>query len=331
MKLSIIIPIFRTESTLSRCIDSVLSQSFTDYEILLIDDGSTDRCPELCNQYAKADPRVKVFHQKHAGLSEARNTGIQHAQGEFITFIDSDDEIEKNTLQKLMADLKADPEIDILEYPALERIGHPTQEKMLKLAPRNYENGLEYWFDCQAFKHTYAWNKVYRKSLFEHVRFPASIAFEDAHILPVLIGILPYDKEGHCLNPKIRTTNVGLYKYYWNEDGITANAHEKELQDLYDAHDKTFNRLVWTLKFNPDLFTRYNKGLQAFMLQILNILLDLYELRGYETNIPSLVKELPDILDLTVITSVKLNVLSLIGYRRLCKLSKLIHKIRSSH
>lgn len=331
MKLSIIIPVFRTESTLSRCVDSVLSQSFTDYEILLIDDGSTDRCPELCDQYAASDARIKVFHQENAGLSEARNTGIQHAQGEFITFIDSDDELEEDTLRKLMLDLEKHPEIDLLEYPVMERIGHPTKEKLLHITPQNYQNGLEYWFDARAFNHTYAWNKIYRRNLFDHVKFPASKAFEDAYILPLLIGLLPYDKEEHTLSPKIRTTNVGLYKYYWNENGITANAEEKELYDLYSAHDKTFNRLIWTLKFDPDLFVKYRKGLQAFMEQILNILLTLYEIKGYETATPSLVRELPDILDLTVITSLKLNVLSFIGYKRLCKLNKFIHQIHRSH
>lgn len=330
MKLSIIIPVFRTESTLERCIDSVLRQSFTDYEILLIDDGSTDRCPELCDQYAASDARICVFHQENAGLSEARNTGIKHAQGEFITFIDSDDEIEEDTLRKLMLDLEKHPEIDLLEYPVMERIGHPTKEKLLHITPQNYHDGLEYWFEAQAFNHTYAWNKIYRRELFDQVKFPASKAFEDAYTLPLLIGLLPYDKEGHTLSPKIRTTNVGLYKYHWNENGITANAEEKELHDLYLAHDITFNRLIWTLKFNPDLFIKYRNGLQAFMTQILNILLNLYEVNGYEPSTPSLVKELPDILDLTVITSVKLNVLSFIGYKRLCKLNKFIHQIYRS-
>lgn len=327
MKLSIIIPVFRTESTLSRCVDSVLRQSFTDYEILLIDDGSTDRCPELCDQYAASDARITAIHQKNAGLSEARNTGIKHAQGEFITFIDSDDEIEEDTLRKLMLDLEKHPEIDLLEYPVMERIGHPTKEKQLHLTPVNYHNGLEYWFGGEAFKHTYAWNKIFRRHLFDHVKFPANKAFEDAYTLPLLIGLLPYDKEGHTLSPKIRTTNVGLYKYHWNEDGITANAEEKELYDLYLAHDETFKRVIWTLKFNPDRFIEYRKGLQSFMEQILNILLDLYEIKGYESTTPSLFKELPDILDLTVITSIKLNVLSFIGYKRLCQLNKFLHQI----
>ena len=91
MKLSIVIPVYQVAATLSRCVESVLAQSFSDYEMILIDDGSTDGSSKICDDYAETDHRVKVIHQQNAGLSAARNAGLRVAKGAYITFIDSDD------------------------------------------------------------------------------------------------------------------------------------------------------------------------------------------------------------------------------------------------
>lgn len=93
--ISIIVPVYNAEYTLNRCLDSILNQTFSDWELFLIDDGSTDRSTELCNQYASKDQRIKVFHKKNGGVSSARNIGLSHAKGKWITFVDSDDEIPK--------------------------------------------------------------------------------------------------------------------------------------------------------------------------------------------------------------------------------------------
>ena len=92
MKLSIIIPVYDVEATLNQCVESVVTQDYNDFELLLIDDGSLDKCPQICDRWASKDKRIRVVHQKNGGLSDARNTGIELAQGDYITFIDSDDE-----------------------------------------------------------------------------------------------------------------------------------------------------------------------------------------------------------------------------------------------
>lgn len=94
--ISIIIPVYNAEKTLSRCVNSILNQTFQDWELLLIDDGSTDRSGELCDEYASKDQRIKVFHKTNGGVSSARNIGLDYAKGEWITFIDSDDYIYDN-------------------------------------------------------------------------------------------------------------------------------------------------------------------------------------------------------------------------------------------
>ena len=96
--ISVIIPVYNTEKYLRRCIDSVLAQTYTDFELLLIDDGSKDSSGIICDEYAAQDARVKVFHKENGGVSSARNVGLDHAQGEWITFVDSDDEVKPNWL-----------------------------------------------------------------------------------------------------------------------------------------------------------------------------------------------------------------------------------------
>ena len=100
-QISIIVPVYNVEPYLHKCIDSILAQTFTDFECILIDDGSPDNCPAICDEYATKDNRIILLHQKNAGVSAARNAGLNIAKGEWIGFVDSDDWIEKNALELL--------------------------------------------------------------------------------------------------------------------------------------------------------------------------------------------------------------------------------------
>ena len=107
MKFSVIIPIYKVEQYLRQCVDSVLAQTYTDVEIILVDDGSPDSCPAICDEYAKKDSRIKVIHKPNGGLSDARNAGLDMAQGEYVLFLDSDDWWDdKDALRKTDASLK---------------------------------------------------------------------------------------------------------------------------------------------------------------------------------------------------------------------------------
>lgn len=101
--ISVVIPVYNVEKYLAECVDSVLGQSYTDYEIILVDDGATDSSGRMCDEYAQKDPRIRVIHQANSGLSAARNTGLKAARGEYVYFLDSDDYIEENTLERLAA------------------------------------------------------------------------------------------------------------------------------------------------------------------------------------------------------------------------------------
>lgn len=329
MKLSIIIPVYNTSQTLKRCIESIQKQSFTDYELILIDDGSVDESAALCDTYKKKDENIKVKHQKNKGLSVARNVGLEMVQGEYITFVDSDDSISENTLQELMDELAKHPEVDLLEYPILERINHPTKEKLLTFTSNEYNDAAEYWLKERAYHHTYACNKIYKRHLFNTIRFPEEKIFEDALTLPYLIG-LPARKN-KTSNIIIRTTDKGRYLYYWNPKGVTNNADAKGLRYLYEGHSKVLDILFEKINTDESLMVRFQPELQDFMTQILNILLDIYDLSGkYEQN-PSLIKYVRRMHNKKLITTFKLKILYLLGYHTLCKINYLIHKIYRHH
>ena len=112
--LSIIVPIYNVEEYLPQCIESVLAQPFTDYELILVDDGSPDNCGKICDDYAKIDRRIRVMHQDNAGPSGARNSGISIARGEYILFLDGDDYMKDSTLEGVIGLLQDNHDVDIL-------------------------------------------------------------------------------------------------------------------------------------------------------------------------------------------------------------------------
>lgn len=150
-KISVIIPVYNTEEYVGKCIQSILEQNFIDFELLLIDDGSADRSGEICDEYAKRDKRIIVFHQENGGVTSARRCGVLHASGEFITFVDSDDRLTPDALATLIAKMKDGIDVVISSMLVEEVI---TGEELLK---RFLENRIP----------VVLWGKLYRKFLFE--------------------------------------------------------------------------------------------------------------------------------------------------------------------
>ena len=102
-KISVIVPVYKVEKFINRCIDSILNQSYTDFELILVDDGSPDNCGKICDDYASKDKRIVVIHKENGGLSDARNAGIDAMKGQYVTFIDSDDYIHRETFSFLIS------------------------------------------------------------------------------------------------------------------------------------------------------------------------------------------------------------------------------------
>lgn len=213
MKLSVVIPVYKVENSLDRCLDSVVQQPIADMEIILVDDGSPDSCPQMCDDWAAKDSRIQVIHQNNRGLSDARNAGIAMATGENITFVDSDDMIDANLYPNL---LNMMGNADILEYSIANRT----------LPDCVYTDLTSYWLGTQAYLHTYSWNKLYKRSLFTGIHFPVDKVFEDVYTTPKLLQKAT----------KIVTTSKGFYHYSNNPQGITLQAGGKELSMLLEGN-----------------------------------------------------------------------------------------------
>jgi len=245
MKLSVIVPVYKVEETLERCVKSVLSQGFHDFELLLIDDGSPDGCPRLVDEISQAASRkmtscvakddlldaetspfasqVVAFHKPNGGLSDARNYGVERARGEYITFIDSDDEIEVGTFEALAEAISRHADADIIEYPVTERPGRPDEHRF-EPGDHVYADALD-WLSDKGLEHCWAWNKVYKRELFSTVRFPVGKTYEDVWMTERLL----------LLHPKIVTISRGRYLYHWNGRGIVASSKRDGLTTLLEA------------------------------------------------------------------------------------------------
>ena len=307
MKLSVIIPVYRVENTLARCIESVLSQSFSDWEMLLVDDGSPDNSGSICDDYAEKDPRINVIHKANGGLSSARNAGISAARGEYITFIDSDDFLGENTLSILMSRLGAHPDYDILEYPLCWHHGH-SDEEVRKFGVHEYHDMRSYWLDNKAYTHAYAWNKIYVRRLFDTIRFPEDRIFEDAHTLPQMLR--------HAR--LVATTEEGMYYYTHNPHGITQNPCGKGMGDLLDAHVSQLESLG------------ISNQLTEYFYHVLNIQIDVCDITGASPilTVPPLSLSSINALSIGAKGKTKLLLLKLLGIRHLCRIHRLTHPSR---
>lgn len=303
MKLSIVIPVYHTEATLDRCLESVLRQDTPDMEVILVDDGSPDRCPELCDGWAAKDPRIRVIHKANGGLSDARNAGIDIATGDYITFVDSDDYLADHTYGPLMERLGPQHDIDILEYPILVHYGSPRQYLQNFTPEATYHDMETYWLEGRAYQHTYACNKIFRRALFDEVRFPVGKVFEDAYTLPLLL------RKART----VQTANQGLYYYCSNSNGITRTADGQALRMLLQPHVEMIDKIE-----------RRDQDFQTYYLHVLNIQMDVYEQTGDDPILPCLPIQSDNFNGLQ---KIKVTALSILGIKRLCIVNKLAHKI----
>lgn len=299
MLLSVIIPVYNVANTLQRCVDSVLAQKIDgaddEMEIILVDDGSTDKSSILCDKYENKE-NVHVIHQANAGLSEARNAGLRIAKGEYVTFVDSDDYLEPNAYSQLLP-LCIKEHCDILEYSFFRQLYK--EKTPIVLSDKLYTDPMSYWLDGQAYTHTYAWNKIYRRPLFDHVQFPKGKKFEDVPTLWQLLHIVR----------TIRTTSLCFYHYTFNANGITQKARGRSYRDLLQAH--------LTIVNDSQLKTR--DGFAEYYRHVLDIQLQTYIYSGKSKDI-----KLPI---LPYYGSYKLKLMHFIGLPMLCKLLRAYHTI----
>jgi len=228
--ISVIVPVYQVEAFLPRCVDSILGQSFTDFELILVDDGSPDSCGEICDAYAEQDNRIHVIHQKNGGLSAARNTGIDwvmaNSSSHWLAFVDSDDWVHPLYLQQL--------------YRAAEQtLCRISACGFFRTEGEPFPEGEDFSIRCMSADDYYcgqihggvtavAWNKLYHRSLFKKLRYPIGKLHEDE--------FTTYQAVYHA--GKIGVTPARLYAYYQNPEGIMRSDWNPRRMHVLEAFEQ---------------------------------------------------------------------------------------------
>lgn len=220
---SVVIPIYKVEKYLNKCIDSVVNQTYKNIEIILVDDGSPDLCPRICDDWAKKDARIQVIHKSNGGLSDARNAGIQICTGEYICFVDSDDWVEPTMLQLLLEAcfenntlLSVCGRYDRFEGTDVYKINKcPLKNEVVEAQTFTASMLIGDHCDCSAC------GKIYHKSLWNTIRFPKGLIYEDIAIMYKVV--LSVDR--------VATVNIPLYNYLRRSGSIVMSDFSEKLFD----------------------------------------------------------------------------------------------------
>ena len=228
MLTSVIVPVYKVEKYLSRCVDSILNQTYPDFELILVDDGSPDNCGKICDEYAEKDSRIHVIHKKNGGLSDARNAGMEYAfnkgASEWITFIDSDDWVAPNYLEELLGICK--------KYQADIGVCRLQRCKEYTQVSSGYD--IDYIGNvCDALFYDgglacYACAKMYKTALMADYRFPKGMYMEDFYLIPEII----------MSANRIAVTERQLYYYFENDNSILGSLSLVKFQDAWKGYER---------------------------------------------------------------------------------------------
>ncbi len=220
--ISVIVPVYNVEKYLARCVDSILAQDFSDYEILLIDDGSTDSSGKICDKYEEKNSCIRTVHKQNGGLSDARNRGIEESAGEFICFIDSDDYIAKNMLSTLYR-LIIDNDADIACCSAMDVFEGKEVSQVKECREFCCDQTESYKYLLRGDGLPSACNKMYRKTAISDIRFMVGKLYEDSFFTPAVLKNVK----------KMAVTTASLYYYFRRADSITTKPFtEKDFDEL---------------------------------------------------------------------------------------------------
>ncbi|PGO33392.1 hypothetical protein CN984_04700 [Bacillus cereus] len=253
-KISIIVPVYNVAEYLEKCVESILNQTFVDFELILVNDGSKDQSGEICDEFAEKDSRIKVIHKKNAGLSVARNTGINAARGEYIGFVDSDDWIDPDMYEALYESCELSrSEISIIGMREVSEEG----KTLMEYIPVHVN--LK-----EILKRAYAWNKLFKRELFvnNNLYFMEGKYYEDLELIPKLFI--------KC--NKVTNVNKVGYNYLKRRGSITSDRNEKILDNLW-AYTQ-IKRYLLDEKVYLKYKEEFENGVLYFKKYYINILYD---------------------------------------------------------
>ena len=273
--ISVITPIYNTEKLLGRCVDSILNQTFRDFALILVDDGSTDGSGRLCDELAARDSRIVVLHQKNSGVGAARNRGLDwvfaNTDSRWITFVDSDDWVHPRMLELLLdAAVSGGTLLSACGYRELsdgqlevpDDIGQP-----------------ETWTPADFYLHrqilaTVPWGKLYARSCFETIRYPVGTFFDDEYVTyRILFG-----------QTAVPVVPAGLYAYYWNPGGLTKKKWSPRRMEVWQAYEEQIE--YFTRQGDEEMRAfRFREYLENIYAQLLEVRSTPEGLKQYERQI----------------------------------------------
>lgn len=315
--ISVIVPVYNVEKYLDRCVQSILAQSFQEFELILVNDGSTDSSLEICQKYKEKDHRIILISQENKGLSAARNTGLRNIHGDYICFIDSDDFIEKDYLKLLYSNLKEnDSDISMCEYFLTDEAGK--QYSIVKLnEPEGISKlsgkGTFYYFYKDNYEpNVVAWNKLYKSSIFKNLRYKEGYYFEDEFIALSL----------YYTAKSVSFLRLPLYNYVQRSGSITNSSWNLK---KYKDRQLTFQeRIRYFQSKDKELYRLTIQQYKDWMTAINYVGVD-------KTYVHELQKEYRKYFKIRVSNSPKAiikNFLGLLDVRAISQLSSLCDKLR---
>ena len=229
--ISVIVPVYKVEKYIHRCVDSILAQTFTDFELILVDDGSPDNCGIICDEYALKDNRIHVIHKENGGLSDARNAGIdwafENSNSEWLTFIDSDDWVHPNYLDLMIKAAMAHNSTMVVCGYEDKHVFEPYES--INECEINIVDTEDFYVDYHTIA-TVAWGKIYKKFYFQQIRYPYGKLEEDEFVTYRLL----------FQNKTIVYVNKPMYFYFQNEEGIMQSGWSEQKLGILEAYDNQF-------------------------------------------------------------------------------------------
>ena len=307
-KISVIIPVYKVEEYLDKCVESVVNQTYENLEIILVDDGSPDNCPKMCDEWAQKDKRIKVIHKENGGVSSARNNALEKVTGDYICFVDSDDTIHPMYIEILLKNLKeSKADISVCNWKKVYDINNPQnkeyKEKQKSLMTFEGNEVFDLLYNKKVPLIMALWTKLYKKEIFENIRFPEVVIAEDDAIIHLVLS--------NC--KKLVYSNYTLYNNTQRGNSLTASSFsKKKLHAL-----KVFkSRIEFIEKNNSDflnqsihhyiriliLYYHYAKWskMEKEVLDLIKEEINLYIEKGYVSRITKMFIKHPKILNIVL-------------------------------
>ena len=278
--ISIVVPVYNIEKYIHKCIHSILTQSYTNLEVILVDDGSPDNCPQICDEYAAKDCRIKVIHQKNLGVSGARNSGLKNATGEYVGFVDSDDWIHPKMYEEML-DVLIKENLDVVECQ-IQRSNKPIEIEKPFSYTYSVENQIEAFLRVIENQDFSVWRRLYKKVVIKNLNFRLGKIYEDVYFTTDLLLKVK----------KLAFIHYPLYFYFTGNKSITRETHSLKTLDSIEAA-VYLQQQIYDSSLKSVLFSTTQKFIQQILLynyKLLQLNPKLDQETFYRNKVRSLIK-----------------------------------------